>query len=137
MDFHRVTAVHQYQALKKPVTGALGGLYVQQNITSFFTLCFDHGLIPQEWTKSIIVPITKGSKIKSYKPLTHRGLAMQSCVYKMYSYLLNRRFTNYLENNNLLNETQNGFRQNRSCVEHVYSLSEAIKMNTKLPRTKV
>lgn len=53
----------------------------------FYNLCFDYGMIPTEWTKSLIIPISKGKHTIATEPLTHRGLAMQSCVYKSYSYI--------------------------------------------------
>lgn len=95
-----------------------------------FNLCFQNGLIPSEWCKSEIVPIPKGKKSISTQPLTYRGLGLQSCIYKSYSYILNKRLTTFLEENQLIDETQNGFRRNRGCVDHVYTLTEAIRQNT-------
>lgn len=62
---------------------------------------------------------------------------MQSCIYKSYSYLLNKRLDAYLEANDLLNDTQNGFRKGRSCTDHVFSLAETIRLNTGSPKNKV
>lgn len=103
----------------------------------FINAVFDTGMIPSEWRKSIIVPISKGKKTLSHKPLTHRGLALQSCIYKIYSSVLNARLTTYLEEGELIEETQNGFRKKRSCIDHIYTLSETIRMNTSTPQSKV
>ena len=35
----------------------------------------------------------------------------------------------YLENNNLLVEEQNGFRRNRACIVHVFSLASILQTN--------
>ena len=35
----------------------------------------------------------------------------------------------YLENNNLLVEEQNGFRRNRACIDHVFSLASILQTN--------
>ena len=35
----------------------------------------------------------------------------------------------YLENNNLLVEEQNGFRRNRVCIDHVFSLALILQTN--------
>ena len=35
----------------------------------------------------------------------------------------------YLENNNLLVEEQNGFRRNRACIDHVFSLTSILQAN--------
>lgn len=102
-----------------------------------FVLCFRNGLIPGEWSKCLIVPISKGDRSISTQPLTFRGLALQSCVYKCYSHLLNKRLDSYLESNNMISNKQNGFRRGRNCVDHIYSLSETIRLNTGSPRQKV
>lgn len=91
-------------------TEALRNPLCEGVLHSLFNLCFQHGVSPQQWSRCIILPIGKGSSSISTQPLTHRGLALQSCVYKLYSLLLNKRLLNYFENNNMLHETQNGFR---------------------------
>ena len=50
-----------------------------------------------------------------------------SCLYKLYSSLLNNRVLNFLEDNGLLHDEQNGFRQNRSCADHIFSISSIIR----------
>lgn len=104
---------------------------------SLFGICFKTGLIPGDWMKSEIVPISKGKRTIGHEPLTHRGLALQSCIYKLYSAVLNTRLVSHLENMDLISETQNGFRKNRSCTDHVFTLSETIRLNTSTPQSKV
>lgn len=62
---------------------------------------------------------------------------MQSCIYKIYSSILNNRLDCYLEENEKLCNTQNGFRRDRSCVDHVFTLSEIIRLNTRTAKSKV
>lgn len=102
-----------------------------------FRFCFEYGVIPEEWSRCVILPIGKGTTSISTQPLTHRGLALQSCVYKLYSIILNRRLSCYLENNNRLHDTQNGFRPGRSCMDHIYTLSEIIRMNLSSDQSRV
>ncbi len=52
-----------------------------------------------------------------------------SCVYKLYSYILNNRLYSYLEAMDLLEDSQNGFRSGRSCEDHIYTLVSMIKAN--------
>ena len=47
---------------------------------------------------------------------------------------MNERVINYLDMHGLLVEEQNGFRRNRSCVEHLYSLNSIL--NCKLKENK-
>ncbi len=48
---------------------------------------------------------------------------------KLYSAFINKRLTNYLEENILLADEQNGFRKNRSCEDHVYTLNSVVRNN--------
>lgn len=102
-----------------------------------FSLCFENGLMPTAWSNSVVVPIGKGRSSVSTDPLSHRGLSMQSCVYKTYSLLISRRVNIFAENNDLLSDVQNGFRRDRGCIDHVYSLCELIRLNTSRPECKV
>ncbi len=62
-----------------------------------------------------------------YLPLQYRGISLLSCVYKLYSYVLNSRLYSYLEAMDLLEDSQNGFRSERSCEDHIYSLVSMIR----------
>ena len=46
---------------------------------------------------------------------------------KMYGSILNSRLITYLENNEIIVDEQNGFRRNRSCVDHVFVLNSILK----------
>ena len=48
---------------------------------------------------------------------------------KIYSSVLNNRLLAYLENQELLVDEQNGFRKNRSCLDHVFTLN-SVTQNT-------
>ena len=58
--------------------------------------------------------------------MNYRGISLLSCVYKLYSGILNQRLLNYLETSGFLAEEQNGFRKGRSCIDHIYSLSTIV-----------
>ena len=75
---------------------------------------------------AIIHPIPKESGI-IFDPLKYRGLALQCCMYKIMSNVLNTRILNYLEFNDLLEESQNGFRRNRSCMHHLFTLNTLLQ----------
>ena len=60
-------------------------------------------------------------------PLNYRGISLLNCICKIYSSVLNDRIRKYLEQNQLLADEQNGFRKNRSCMDHIYSLHSIIK----------
>lgn len=92
-----------------------------------FNKIFQSHIIPSIWRKAIIKPIPKNSTIDPRLPLQYRGIALLSTVYKIYSSVLNNRIVNYLESNNLYAEEQNGFRKNRSCSEHIFTVTTIIR----------
>ena len=59
--------------------------------------------------------------------MNYRGISLLSVVAKVFSSILNNRLTDYLENNDILVEEQNGFRKNRSYEDHVLTLNSVIQ----------
>lgn len=96
-------------------------------LTHLFDKIFQTHIIPTAWKKSIVKPIPKGSTIDPRLPTQYRGIALLSTVYKIYTCVLNNRIVSYMEDNNLYAEEQNGFRQGRSCNEHIFSLTSIIR----------
>ena len=82
-----------------------------------FNVCFKSGFSPQEWLKSELKPLFKGGDKNPRNPLDHRPICIMSCIAKIYSSVLNVRIQNHLNANNLLSDTQNGFRAGRSCID--------------------
>ena len=110
-----------YEVLKFPP--------VIEVLRKLFQLIFDSSIIPSVWRRAIICPILKDSNSDNRIPLNYRGISLLSCVSKLYTSFLNKRLTNYLEDNNLLADEQNGFRANRSCEEHIFTLNSIIRNN--------
>ncbi len=102
----------------KSVIGALHAL---------FQLCFDSSRIPTVWTQSIISPIPKNRTSDPRVPLNYRGISLLSCIYKLYSAILNTRLMKHFDENNTLHDEQNGFRGGRSCQDHIFTLTSLIK----------
>ncbi len=105
----------------------LRSVSVKKCLLTFFQFYFDTGLLPQCWGKAIIKPIPKSKSNDPRIPLNYRGINLLSCVYKAYSTVINKRLLTFLETNKLLCDEQNGFRANRSCLEHIYTLYSIIK----------
>ena len=49
------------------------------------------------------------------------------CVAKIYSSILTARLQNFLENNKILVDEQNGFRAARSCIDHIFVLTTVLR----------
>ena len=52
-----------------------------------------------------------------------------SSAAKTYSGILNNRLVKYLNETNFFADEQNGFRKNRSCNDHIFTLNSLIKMS--------
>ena len=77
------------------------------------------GHIPESWTVGIIKPLYK-SKGDPTLPENYRPITILSCMGKLFTAILNSRLNNYLEENNLLNETQAGFRASYSTADNIF-----------------
>ena len=110
-----------YAALKFPPAIAV--------LQSLFQLIFDTSLIPSIWRKSVIFPLLKDPSSDKRVPLNYRGISLLPCVSKLYSSILNKRIMKHLECNDLLADEQNGFRANRSCEDHIFTLNSLIQNN--------
>ena len=51
-------------------------------------------------------------------PLNYRGIALQCNLLKAYTSILNKWLTFWLEDNEILEKEQLGFRSGRNCLEH-------------------
>ena len=89
-----------------------------------FNTCFKNSLIPDQWRKVIINPIPKTAGYTT-DPLNYCGLALQSCVYKIFSSVLNERLSRHLVTE--LADKQNGFWKHRSCLHHIFVLQTLVK----------
>ena len=97
-----------------------------------FNLIFDSGCFPMEWTKSFLVPIHK--KGDNTDVNNYRGIAIGSCLSKLFLTIINNRIVNHLEENNLLDDAQFGFRKGRSTVDNIYILNTLINKHKSLNR---
>ena len=98
---------------------------LSHTLFSLFKKCFETGKIPSMWLRSIINPILKSDDPRV--PLNYRGISLLSTIYKLYSSILNDRLMFHLEKRHLLVDEQNGFRKDRACIDHLYSLCTIIR----------
>ena len=92
----------------------------------FFNLCFISGLNLTEWQYSNIKPIPKPDK-DPRDPLQNRCIAILCCVAKLFASILNTRLQRYLESSELPVDEQIGFRRNRSCIDHLFTLVTVLR----------
>ena len=96
-----------------------------------FCICFDTGKIPKIWEHGVISPLLKDSTTDPRDPLNYRGITVTSSVYKAYCSVLNTRLTEWAENSGKITDYQNGFRQKRSTIDQLTSLTSIIENRKK------
>ena len=109
--------------------------YAIQFLHTLFCKCFDTGNIPSLWLKSIINPIPKNNTTDPRDPLKYRGISLACSVYKIYCGILNARLSTWAEENDVLHDSQNGFRKSRSCIDHISSLYNILDTRRKLKQS--
>ena len=107
------------EVLKNPKAERLLGEVIQQ--------CFEAGEVPEYWLRGVINPIPKCSSKDPRVPMNYRGITIGSIPCKVYSTILNARLTTWLESNQVISDSQNGYRKNRSCLDHLYTIASIIQ----------
>ena len=97
-------------------------------LTSLFNHCLAHGVIPTTWARGVISPIPKSASSDPRVPLNYRGISLLPVISKMLTGILAGRVVDFLEANNLLTNVQNGFRAGRSCLDHIYTLCDLVRI---------
>lgn len=85
-------------------------------LTKIFNQSFVTGSFPESLKMSTIIPIFKSGNQKDIR--NYRPIALMSNYAKVLEKIMLRRLNKFFEDNNIITETQFGFRKNHSC-EHV------------------
>ena len=101
-------------------------------LTKLFNLCFSSRKVPDAWLQALIYPLPKSPSNDPRIPLNYRGISLLSAVSKLYTSTLNTRLSKYAEENNLIVTEQNGFREDRSCLDHIFVLHDILRIRKQL-----
>ena len=97
---------------------------ISKPLSILFRNCFVNQCFPNEWKKANIVPVHKKNDkqlIKNYRPVS----LLPVCS-KIFEKVIFNSLFKYLEDNNLLNGNQSGFRPGDSCVHQLLSITHEI-----------
>ena len=82
--------------------------------------CFNTSTSSRDRYSGLIKPIPKLDGKEPSDPFSCMGITVIPIPCKIYADILNIRLSKWIKYNNYLVEEQNGFRCNRSCLEHIY-----------------
>ncbi|MCP4268390.1 MAG: hypothetical protein GY777_22910, partial [Candidatus Brocadiaceae bacterium] len=86
-------------------------------LTLYFNKSINMGKVPEAWKLANVTPIfKKGCKSQ---PGNYRPISLTSVVCKLMETIIRDNIVKHLETNKLLNDTQHGFRNKRSCLTHL------------------
>ena len=101
-------------------------------LTVLFNTCLRNGILPSVWSKEIINPIPKSRNNNPRLPPNYHGISLLPVTSKLYTAVISNRLSKYQEKNNLLANVQNGFREKRSCLDHIYTLNNVCRIRKNL-----
>ena len=84
----------------------------------------------------MIVPIFK-KKCDHDDPNCYRGIALISCLAKLFNNILNELLTNFLKKNKVISEFQIGFSKNARTADHMFVLRHLIDSHVKQNRKQI
>ncbi|KAK1935455.1 Retrovirus-related Pol polyprotein from type-2 retrotransposable element R2DM [Phytophthora citrophthora] len=97
-----------------------------------FQFCWLHRRVPALWKVGIVRLIHK--KGDPMQPANWRPICLQPTIYKLYSGLLARRLSRWLERNGRLPMAQKGFRAFNGCHEHNFTATSLLDQTRRMHR---
>ena len=94
-------------------------------LVHLFNKVFASGEYPEAWTEAVIYPLHKKGSI--HEPDNYRGISLLNVCSKLYSYIINKRLSTWVEDNDVLGEIQAGFRKDHSTIDHIFTLFSMIQ----------
>ncbi len=96
-------------------------------LSIFFNKSLLEGLLPDICKSAAVIPIHKGGD-KSIAA-NYRPISLTSVLVKIFEKIIRRSLVKYLEENNLMNDTQHGFRKGRSCISALLNVYDNILLS--------
>ncbi|UYV70767.1 hypothetical protein LAZ67_8000536 [Cordylochernes scorpioides] len=104
-------------------------------LSNLFNKILTKSQVPSQWSKTIIQPIFKNGDPNA--PSNYRGIALINNLSKLFTSILKKRLSNWIENRKLIAENQAGFRSGYSCQDHIFTLTSLIQMTLSRKRRKL
>ena len=90
-----------------------------------FNRTWESGTTPTAWRTAVVVPILKKGK-KASDPASYRPISLVSTISKTMERMVNGRLYYYMEDGNMLDENQAGFRRHRSTVDQLVLFTQSV-----------
>ena len=101
-----------------------GNFVLQPCLVKVFNIILSSGIYPAEWVQGLIFPIYKTGD--PLNPSNYRGIAITSCLSKLFNSILNARLEKYILKNELIRNEQIGFKAGCRTSDHIFKLKTII-----------
>ena len=92
-----------------------------------FQTSLNTGRVPADWNAALVTPVfKKGSRTL---PSNYRPVSLTCIISKVFERIIASNIMKHLEENNILNDLQYGFRHGRSCETQLISLVNDLTIN--------
>lgn len=98
---------------------------IASHLSDVFNGILNSGFFPDSWMEGEIVPLFKKNDPNDVN--NYRGIALVSCFSKIFTGVLNRRISDWVDINNVVSDAQFGFRKGRSTVDAIFVLNAIIQ----------
>ena len=99
------------------------------SVTKLGNNVYNSSLWPHLWNMGIIKPLYKKGERKDCA--NYRGITFLSVIAKTFMSVIAKRLSSHLEVNDLLSESQSGFRPNRGCRDQIFTLHSTLDWRKK------
>lgn len=97
-----------------------------------FSFCWKHKKVPAAWKVGTVRLLYK--KGDPNQPNNWRPICLQQCIYKLYSGILAKRFTRWMDTNERFSLAQKGFRAFNGCHEHNFLSTSLLDQTRRMHR---
>uniref|UniRef100_A0A3B3Q808 Reverse transcriptase domain-containing protein n=1 Tax=Paramormyrops kingsleyae TaxID=1676925 RepID=A0A3B3Q808_9TELE len=95
---------------------------ISQPLTLIFQKSLSAGVVPSDWKHANITPIFK--KGDRSNPANYRPISLTSITGKIMEAIIQVKMVDYLDANNIIKDSQHGFRRGRSCLTNLLEFFE-------------
>ncbi|KAL9967640.1 hypothetical protein ACROYT_G025915 [Oculina patagonica] len=107
-----------------------GRYYLMPSLERIFNDIIENGTFPTEWNIGVIKPIYKQKGDKK-SPANYRGITLTSCLGKLFTSILQNRLNKFIEQHDVLNPEQFGFRPNSRTTDSLFIFQQLLHKYTK------
>lgn len=147
IEFHAVSEEEVLSTLNRTKSGSPTdpasaqiskiGPVLLSNLTTLFNHSLAQSTVPTVWKEAIVRPILKKPTADPKQPANYRPISLLPLFGKILESLVNNQLTYHLENNNLLDTSQSGFRAFHSTETALLEIVDNIRLSLDARRSAI